>query len=126
LRLCLFGHKIENIPNAPPKLKEQLLHTKDRNIRYSFRNTTLPTLFLPKIKTHYGEQFFKFFFNKFLEKNLHCTNKLPFIEFRKYIISTINNICTNFTTIFEKFDISSMKFCYINYGKKKTKSTEKS
>ena len=32
LRLSLFGHKIENIPNAPPRLKEQFLHSKDRNI----------------------------------------------------------------------------------------------
>jgi hypothetical protein len=45
LRLSLFGHKIENIPNAPPKLKEQLLHCKDRNIPYSLRKTTSTTLY---------------------------------------------------------------------------------
>jgi hypothetical protein len=32
LRVSLFGLKIENIPNAPPELKKQLLHSKDRNI----------------------------------------------------------------------------------------------
>ena len=103
-----------------------MLHTKDRNIRYSFRNTTLPTLFSPKIKTHYGEQTFKFFFNKFLGKTCIVQIKVPFIEFRKYVISTINNICANFTLILKKFDISYKKFCYINYGTKKTKCTEKS
>ena len=36
LRLSLFGHKIENIPNAPLRLKEQILQSKDRNIPYSF------------------------------------------------------------------------------------------
>jgi hypothetical protein len=40
LRLSLFGRKIEKIPNAPPKLKEQLLHIKDKNITYSLRKTT--------------------------------------------------------------------------------------
>ena len=47
-------------------------------------------------------------FNKFLEKT--CTN------FRKHIISTINSICTKFTEIFENFDISFKKFCYILYA----------
>ena len=50
LRLSLFGHKIENISNAPPRLKEQLLHSKDRNIPYSFRRTTTSTLFFTKNK----------------------------------------------------------------------------
>ena len=125
LRLSLFGHKIENIPNAPPKLKELLLHTKDRNIPYNFRKTTTSTLFLPKIKTHYGEKTFKFFFNKFLEKTCIVQINLPFIDFRKHIISTINPICTQFIEIFENFDISYKKFCYIHYGKKKQNVTEK-
>ena len=106
LRLCLFGHKIENVHNAPPKLKEQLLYSKNRNIQYNFRKTTISTLFLPKIKTNYGEKTFKFFFNKFLEKTCIVHIKLPFIEFRKLIISSINTICTKFTEIFENFDIS--------------------
>ena len=29
LRVSLFGHKIENIPNASPRSKLQLLHSKD-------------------------------------------------------------------------------------------------
>jgi hypothetical protein len=37
LRVSLFGQKIENIPNAPPKSKEQLLHSKDRSIPYNLR-----------------------------------------------------------------------------------------
>ena len=28
-KLSLLGHKIEKISNAPPKLKEQLLHSND-------------------------------------------------------------------------------------------------
>jgi hypothetical protein len=67
LRLSLFGHKIENIHNAPLKLKDQLLHSKDRNKPYSLRKTTSTTLYINK--NHYGEQTFKYFFNKFLEKN---------------------------------------------------------
>ena len=121
LRLCLFGHKIENVPSAPPKLKEQLLYSTNRNIQYSFRKTTMPTLFIPKIKTHYGEKTFKYFFNKFLEKTCIVQIKLSFIDFRKHIISTINSICTKFTQIFENFDISYKKFCYIHYGKRKNR-----
>ena len=34
--LSLFGHTIENIPNAPPLLKEQLLYSKERNIPTAF------------------------------------------------------------------------------------------
>ena len=68
LRLSLFGHKIENIPNASPKLKEQLLHSKDRNIPYSSRKTTSTTLYMPIIKNHNGEQIFKYFLINFLRK----------------------------------------------------------
>ena len=47
-RLSLFGHKIENTPNAPSKLKQQLLHSKDRNISHiAFEKLSL---------THYGEK----------------------------------------------------------------------
>jgi hypothetical protein len=125
LRLSLFGHKIENIPNAPPKLKEQLLHSKDRNIPYSLRKTTSTTLYVPIIKNHYGEQTFKYFFNKFLEKTCIQQISLPFVEFRKFIIKNINSICSKFILTFEKFDICYKKYCYINFGKKKPKDTEK-
>ena len=81
LRLCLFGHKIEHVPSAPPKLKEQLLYSTNRIIQYSFRETTMPTLFIPKIKTHYGEKTFKYFFNKFLEKTCIVQIKHSFIDF---------------------------------------------
>ena len=37
----------------------------------------------------------------------------------------VNSICTKFTEIFENFDISYNKFCYINYGKKRQIVTEK-
>ena len=124
LRLSLFGHKIENIPNAPPKLKEQLLHSKDRNIPYSLRKTTSTTLYVPIIKNHYGEQTFKYFFNKFLEKTCIQQISLPFVEFRKFIIKNINSICSTFILTFEKFDICYKKYCYINFGKKKPKDTE--
>jgi len=50
---------------------------------------------------------------------------LSFIDFRKNIISTINSVCTKFTEIFENFDISYKKFCYINFGKKSQILTEK-
>jgi hypothetical protein len=81
----------------------------------------MPTLFIPKIKTHYGEKTFKYFFNKFLEKTCIVQIKHSFIDFRKHIISTINSICTKFTQIFENFDISYKKFCYIHYGKVKNR-----
>ena len=38
----------------------------------------MPTLFIPKIKTHYGEKTFKYFFNKFLEKTC-IVYKLKFL-----------------------------------------------
>ena len=65
------------------------------------------------------------FFNKFLEKTCIIQINLPNIDFRKHIISSINSICTKFTEIFENFDISYKKFCYINYGKKRQILTEK-
>ena len=70
---------------------------------------------------HYGEKTFKYFFNKFLEKTCIVQIKHSFIDFRKHIISTINSICTKFTQIFENFDISYKKFCYIHYGKRKNR-----
>jgi hypothetical protein len=59
LRLRLFGHEIENNPNAPPKLKEKLLHSKDSNIPFDLRKTKSTTLYMPIIKNQYGEQKFK-------------------------------------------------------------------
>jgi hypothetical protein len=35
--VSLFGHNKENIPNAQPKSKEQLLQSKDGNIPYRLR-----------------------------------------------------------------------------------------
>jgi hypothetical protein len=43
LRLSLLGHKIENIPNAPPLLKEQLLYS---NIPRGQKRRLTPPLFL--------------------------------------------------------------------------------
>ena len=66
------------------------------------------------------------FSTNFQKKTCIVHIKLPFIEFRKLIISSINTICTKFTEIFENFDISYKKFCYIHYGKKKKQNeTEK-
>jgi exonuclease III len=106
LCLSLFGHKIENIPNAPPLLKEQLLYSKERNIPYSFRKTSITTYYLPITNNHYGEQTFKYFFNKFLEKTCIDHIKKSFLDFRKIIILNINNICDKFIDTFDKFDIS--------------------
>ena len=44
---------------------------------------------------------------------------------RKFIIKNINSICSKFILTFEKFDICYKKYCYINFGKKKPKDTEK-
>jgi hypothetical protein len=110
LRLSLFGHKIENIPNAPPKLKEHILQSKARNIPYNLRKTTSTTLCMPIIKNHYGEQTFKYFFNKFLEKTCIRQIMLSFVEFRKFIIKNINLICKTFIQTFEKFDICYKKW----------------
>ena len=49
LRLSLFSHKIINIPSAPLKLKEQILFNSDRNIQYNLRQTSKPTLYMPKL-----------------------------------------------------------------------------
>ena len=60
---------------------------------------------MPIIKNHFGEQTFKYFFNKFLEKTCIQQITLLFVEFRKFIIKNTNSIRKTFIQIFEKFDI---------------------
>ena len=81
----------------------------------------MPTLFMSKIKTHYGKKTFKYFLNNFLEKTCILQIKLPFILFHKHIFSSINSFCTKFTNMFENFDISYKKLCDVNIMKKKKK-----
>ena len=119
LRLSLFSHKIINVLSAPEKLKEQILFNCDRNIKYNLRQTSKPTLYLPKINNHYGELTFKYFFNKFVEKICVKHINMPFIDFRRHIINNLISFCTNFISFFEKFDIAYKKVCFINYKKKK-------
>jgi len=67
-KLSLLGHKIENISNAPPKLKEQLLHSNQI------------TLYMPVIKNLYCKQRFKYFLCKFLENTCIQQIKITFVE----------------------------------------------
>ena len=120
LRLSLFSHKIINTLSAQLKLKEQILFNSDRNIQYNLRQTSKPTLYIPKINNHYGELTFKYFFNKFVEKICIKHINIPFIDFRRHTINNLKSFCTNFIEIFEKFDIAYKKICFINYKKKKT------
>ena len=119
LRLSLFSHKIINIPSAPIKLKEQILFNSNRNIQYNLRQTSKPTLYMPKINNHYGELTFKYFFNKFVEKICIKNINMPFIDFRRHTINNLKKFCTDFIETFEKFDTSYKKICFINYKKKK-------
>ena len=44
---------------------------------------------------------------------------MPFIDFRRHTINNLKKFYTNFKEIFEKFDTSYKKICFINYKKKK-------
>ena len=118
MRLSLFSYKIINIPSAFAELKSQILYSSDRNITYNLRNTTKTTLYLPKTNNHYGELTFKYFFNLFVEKICIKHIKMLFIDFKKHILLNIKFYCTFFLEIFEKFDDSYKKVCFINYKKK--------
>ena len=48
-------------------------------------------LCMPIIKNHYGEQTFKYFYNKFFEKTCIQQIALSFVEFRKFIIKKFNS-----------------------------------
>ena len=103
-----------NITSPTAELKTQILYSSDRNISYNLRNTTKTTLYLPKTNNHYGELTFKYFFNLFVEKICINPIKMLFIDFRKHILLNIKSYCKFFLEIFEKFDVSYKKVCFIN------------
>ena len=99
-----------NIPSAPAELKSQILYSSDRNITYNLRNTTKTALYLPKTNNP--------FFNLFVEKICIKHIQMLFIDFKKHILLNIKSYCKFALEIFEKFDVSYKKVCFINYKKK--------
>jgi len=108
-RIFIFIHKIMNSYNSPILLKEMISKYDSAQQKYSFRK--VPLFNLPRTRTHYGEDTFGYFINKFLNK--YCADlDLNLNFYKKRIFNNINIIFLNFIEHFPKLNIYYKEFSF--------------
>ena len=109
-RVLLFTHKIINKTESPINLKNQINKIDISKVVYSLREPTL--LKVPRIRTHYGENTFSYFFNMLLNK--FCINdiNLNFNLFKNRMFNNINLIFIEFISYFPKFNLAYKHFYF--------------
>jgi hypothetical protein len=105
LKLFNFSHKIHINCKSPSGLSSQFIKNSSLNKNYSLRNKD--KYFIPRIKTHYGEATFAYFFSTLFNKFLNDDDfeiKTKFFSHR--IFNNINLIFNDFVLLFPKFSIN--------------------
>jgi len=116
-KIFTFARNVVNDVNSPAELhqvfnQESFLNSRARN----------PNLILPKIKSHFGEKQFSFFFIKLF--NTFGGKKNFYENYNSFLIFfnlNIDNILKKFLETFNIFDLHYKNLEYLNNNVKKNK-----
>ena len=90
---------------SPSGLSSQFIKNSSLNKNYCLRNKD--KYFIPRIKTHYGEATFAYFFSTLFNKFLNDDDfKIKTKFFSHRVFNNINLIFNDFVLLFPKFSIN--------------------